>query len=385
MKVALFTGNYNYVREGANQALNRLVGFLEQKCGHQVRVYSPTTATPAFEPSGTLVSVPSIALPIRSEFRLARGLPSSIRQDVTAFEPDTFHVATPDVLGTRAVTMGRDLHIPVVASLHTLFETYLEHHRLGWLRAAVEAHLRRFYRRCDHVLAPTPALVAHVRRIRDDWGATLWSRGVDRTLFYPGRRDLDWRRKLGIGDDEVIVLFLGRLVLEKGVEKYASVLRGLKSRGAPVRPLIVGEGPARGVLQALPGSIMTGHLDGTALARAVASADILLHVSRTEAFGNVMLEAMASGLAVVAVESGAGSTMIVNGLNGVICGPGEADCAGAILELIANPSERERLGSAAAVASEAYSWDAASRSVAETYERLLRSRSRLVTRAGGSV
>jgi phosphatidylinositol alpha 1,6-mannosyltransferase len=381
VKVALFTGNYNYVREGANQALNRLVSFLEQRCGHRVRVYSPTTSTPAFEPSGTLISVPSIALPLRSEFRLAKGLPSSIRKDVSAFEPDIFHVATPDVLGTRAVTMGRELRVPVVASLHTLFETYLEHYRLGWLRPAVEAHLRRFYRRSDHVLAPTPALVAHVRRIRDDWAASLWSRGVDRTVFHPGRRDLDWRRGLGIADDEVVVLFLGRLVLEKGVEKYASVLRSLKARGAPVRSLIVGEGPARGLLQALPGSILTGHLDGPALARAVASADILLHVSQTEAFGNVMLEAMASGVAVVAVDSGAGSTMIVNGLTGVICGSAEADCATAIMELVANPSERDRLGSAAAVASEAYSWDSASRSVAETYERLLRSRSRSITRA----
>jgi glycosyltransferase involved in cell wall biosynthesis len=217
--------------------------------------------------------------------------------------------------------------------------------------------------------------------MRDDWAASLWSRGVDRTLFHAGRRDLDWRRGLGIADDEVVVLFLGRLVLEKGVQKYASVLRALKSRGVAVRPLIVGEGPARGVLQALPGSVMTGHLDGPALARAVASADILLHVSQTEAFGNVMLEAMASGLAVVAVESGAGSTMIVDGRTGVICGPGEADCTTAILELIANPAERQRLGSAAELASEAYSWDSASRSVAETYERLLRSRTRSITRA----
>src|SRR5689334_18109160 len=99
MRIALFTGNYNYVREGANQALNRLVDHLERRRGAQVRVYSPVTDTPAFEPAGMLVPVRSIALPVRSEFRLALGLPRNVRQDLAAFAPDLVHVATPDILG----------------------------------------------------------------------------------------------------------------------------------------------------------------------------------------------------------------------------------------------------------------------------------------------
>ena len=108
MRVALFSGNYNYLREGANQALNRLAGHLERE-GHAVRVYSPVTDTPAFEPQGELVAVPSIALPVRGEFRLARGLPAQIRKDIRRFSPDLVHVSTPDVLGTRAQSFAKRL------------------------------------------------------------------------------------------------------------------------------------------------------------------------------------------------------------------------------------------------------------------------------------
>ncbi|HZB69546.1 MAG TPA: glycosyltransferase, partial [Sphingomicrobium sp.] len=217
MRVALFSGNYNYLREGANQALNRLVRFLEEEEGHSVRVYSPVTDTPAFEPAGTLISVPSIALPVRSEFRLALGLPRAIRDDLRRFSPDIVHLSTPDILGTRALTFARRLGVPVVASQHTRFETYLEHYRLGWARPPVEAHLRRFYRRCDHVLAPTPALVEAMKVLRGDDRVSLWSRGVDRTLFDPARRDDEWRRSNGWSDADVVVLFFGRLVAEKGI------------------------------------------------------------------------------------------------------------------------------------------------------------------------
>jgi glycosyltransferase involved in cell wall biosynthesis len=156
MRVALFSGNYNYLRDGANQALNRLAGYLV-RCGHDVRAYSPVTDTPAFEPQGELVAVPSIPFPFRTEFRLALGLPRETREDVRRFAPDIIHVSVPDFLGTRAETFALQLGIPVVTSLHTRFETYFSYYGLGILRPPAEWHLRRFYRRCDHVLAPDPS------------------------------------------------------------------------------------------------------------------------------------------------------------------------------------------------------------------------------------
>ena len=125
LRVAIFSGNYNYVRDGANQALNRLVGYL-MKCGVQVRIYSPTTDTPDFEPTGDLVSVASLPVPFgRGEYRMARGLTRAARRDLARFRPNIVHVAAPDLLGHRAISWARARGIPVLASMHTRFETYL--------------------------------------------------------------------------------------------------------------------------------------------------------------------------------------------------------------------------------------------------------------------
>ena len=126
LRIALFSGNYNYVRDGANQALNRLVGFLLRK-GAQVRVYSPTTSTPAFPPTGDLVSVPSLPIPGRSEYQLACLLSARVRRDLEAFAPNLVHVAAPDIVAHRAVTWARKRGIPVVSSVHTRFDTYLQY------------------------------------------------------------------------------------------------------------------------------------------------------------------------------------------------------------------------------------------------------------------
>lgn len=312
MRVALFSGNYNYVREGANQALNRLVGYLE-RAGHQVRVYSPVTDTPAFEPAGTLISVPSVTLPVRSEFQLALGLPRAIRRDIAAFAPDLIHVSTPDILCTRVQSFAKRLSIPVVASLHTLFETYPAYYGVGWIRPAIEMHLRRFYRRSDMVLVPTTRLASEMMVTRGDDRVRVWSRGIDRDLFNPTRRDPAWRRRHGWADDDVVILFLGRLVAEKGVDHFVATVRRLQAAGHKVRALVVGAGPAAPAFEAIPGAVLTGHLDGIDLAMAVASADVMLTPSITETFGNVLLEAMASGRAVVSADAPSARSLLEDG------------------------------------------------------------------------
>jgi phosphatidylinositol alpha 1,6-mannosyltransferase len=367
LRVALFSGNYNYLREGANQALNKLVGYLE-RAGHTVRVYSPVTDTPAFRPEGTLVPIPSINLPVRNEFRLALGIPAAIRSDVERFSPDLVHVSTPDILCTRAETLAKRLRVPVVASMHTRFETYFDYYGAGWLRPLAEAHLRRFYGRADCVLAPTPGLVDEMKRLRGDNSVALWSRGVDRDLFSPARRDLQWRREQGWADDDPVVLFLGRLVVEKGVDRFAEVIRLLREHGHKVRPVVVGAGPADDRLRSLEGATLTGHLQGPDLARAIASADIMISPSTTEAFGNVVLEAMASGVAVISADAPSARALIEQGETGVLCDPGRPDAyEAAAAHLIESPAERRRIGAAARAASAAYSWDSASQAAEATY------------------
>ena len=370
MRIALFSGNYNYLKEGANQALNRLVHYLGEQAGHIVRVYSPVTDTPAFEPAGTLIPVASVRLPIRGEFRLALGLPRATRRDLDSFAPDLVHVSTPDILGTRAQTFAKRRGVPVVASLHTRFESYLGYYGLDWARPAVESHLRRFYRRSNHVFAPTPSLVAEMKAIRGDTQASVWSRGVDRAVFNPGRRDPAWRRAQGLADDEVAILFFGRLVLEKGVATFAAVVDALQKRGLGVRPLIVGHGPAMAAFNQLSGVVATGHLQGQALARAVASADLMLTPSVTETFGNVVLEAMAAGLPVVSADAPSARALIEDGSTGFLCAALDvAQYANRAEVLIGSSDVRRRMGAAAAEASCAFTWDAASASVERVYQR----------------
>lgn len=316
LRLALFSGNYNYTRDGSNQALNRLAAYLIG-AGAQVRVYSPTTDTPAFEPAGQLVSAPSVAIPGRAEYRLALGLTRALRADLDRFQPTAIHLSAPDLLGAQAGRWGRKQGLPVVASLHTRFETYLSYYGLDWLRPSAERYLDRFYRGCDRVLAPNAPIADLLRQQGLGERVRVWGRGVDRERFSPARRDTAWRRSRGVADHEVVVAFLGRLVMEKGLDVLSETM--VRLRGQPIRPLIIGDGPARAFLEAkLPEAIFTGHLDGEALGRAVSSADVLFNPSLTEAFGNASLEGMAAGLAVLCPRAPSTSALITGGLDGVL-------------------------------------------------------------------
>lgn len=368
LRLALFSGNYNCIRDGANKALNRLVAHLIDR-GAAVRVYSPTAPVPAFEPAGDLVSVPSLAIPGRPEYRLATGLPRAIRADIERFAPTAFHLSAPDILGTRAQTFARRLGVPVVASLHTRFETYFSYYGLGFLRPLAERHLRRFYRRSDVVLAPNRPIAEELCTAGWSGNVRIWGRGVDRHLFNSGRRDLEWRRAHGFAEDDTVILFFGRLVVEKGLDKFEAAVRLLRAEGRDVRPLIVGEGPAaQSFAGQMDNAVFTGHLEGAELARAVASADILVNPSVTEAFGNVNLEAMAAGLAVVSADVASAQALIEHGRTGLLVEPGDpAAYAREVARLIDDPELRTALGSAAAKAAESYDWTAILDEVIETY------------------
>ena len=369
LRLALFSGNYNYTRDGSNQALNRLSAYLISQ-GAEVRVYSPTTDTPAFAPAGELVSAPSVAIPGRGEYRLALGLSRALRADLADFRPTAVHLSAPDLLGAQAGKWGRRMGLPVVASLHTRFETYLAYYGLDWLRPSVERYLDRFYGDCDRVLAPNAPIAELLREKGLGERVRVWGRGVDRDRFSPARRDMDWRRSLGVTDNEIVVAFLGRLVMEKGLDVLCETLARL--RGGPIRPLIIGEGPARAfVEERLPEAILTGHLDGADLGRAVSSADILFNPSLTEAFGNASLEGMAAGLAVVCPRAPSTNALIADGRDGVLTESRDAEgYAAAIDSLISEPLRRVRLGRAARQSSARYDWNTICAEVLAVYREL---------------
>jgi glycosyltransferase involved in cell wall biosynthesis len=378
LRIALFSGNYNYVRDGANQALNRLVAYLLRQ-GAKVRVYSPTTGTPAFEPAGDLVSLPSISIPGRAEYRLSTGLPSSVRADLAEFRPNIVHISSPDIAAHRAVTWARHRKIPVVASVHTRFETYLTYYNLEFFEPLVRAIMRRIYRRCDALLVPAQSTAAVLRAQRMNKLIYMWTRGVDRQQFNPERRDMEWRRSLGIADHELAVMFLGRLVLEKGLDVFAETVDLLVQRNVPHRPLVIGDGPARGWFeQHMPTGIFVGQQVGADLARAVASSDVFLNPSVTEAFGNVTLEAMACGLPVVAAAATGATNLVRDGETGVLVEPGDVEGFAEALETYArNPDLRRKHGEAGLDYARTQDWDEINGAVLKTYLRVIERRERI--------
>jgi phosphatidylinositol alpha 1,6-mannosyltransferase len=368
----LFSGNYNYVRDGANQALKRLVAYFEAQ-GHKVRVYSPTSPTPAFPPAGTLISVPSISFPGRGDYRLARGLPESLKRDIRAFAPDIFHLSAPDPLGHSAKKLARAMGVPVVASVHTRFETYLEYYGLGWVRPAGEALLRRFYAGLDEVFVTSEGFGDVLRAQGLIGHSAVWSRGVDKLRFSPAKRSLAWRRELGIGDTEVVIGFVGRLVLEKGLDTIAATVAELERRGVPHRLLVVGDGPARARFEGqVPNAIFTGFLDGENLARAYASIDMLLNPSTTETFGNINLEANASGVPVVAAIATGSSCLIDDGVNGRLVPADDIPAfADALTLYLTDPAARAAAGAEGLKQAERFDWDRINDAVLQRYREII--------------
>ena len=377
LRIALFSGNYNYVRDGANQALNRLVGYLLRQ-GAKVRVYSPTVEKPAFEPTGDLVSLPSVPIPGRPEYRVPVGLPGAIRRDLAAFDPNVVHISSPDVSAHRAVSWARARNLPAVASVHTRFETYLTYYHLQLFEPMLRAGLRRLYARCDALLVPAESTAAVLRAQRMNRNIHIWSRGVDRDQFNPGRRDMEWRRGLGIGDDELAVAFLGRLVLEKGLDVFAAVIKELRRRGVPHHPLVIGQGPARQWFeQHMPSGVFVGHQVGSDLGRALASADVFLNPSVTEAFGNVTLEAMASGIPVVAAVATGTTSIVRDGETGIMTDACDIAAFADALEAYArDPELRHRHGDAGLAYARTQDWDEINGSVLRVYEHVIERRRR---------
>ncbi|KLE33871.1 glycosyltransferase family 4 protein [Aurantiacibacter luteus] len=377
LRVALFSGNYNYVRDGANQALNRLVDYLLRQ-GATVRVYAPTVDKPAFEPAGELIGVPSVAIPGRGEYRFPLGFNAAVRRDLEAFRPDIVHVSSPDPTGHAAVTWARRHGLPILGSVHTRFETYPRYYGCAFAEPWAVAILRRFYRRTDALVAPSESMADVLREqgMHEDIG--IWARGVDRAIFDPARRDMAWRREHGIADDEVAVGFLGRLVLEKGIDVFTETMAELRRRGIAHKVLVVGEGPAHGFFaERCPEAAFVGFQSGADLARAVASMDLLLNPSVTETFGNVTLEAMASGLPVVAARATGSTSLVSDGITGRLIAPGDAGAfADAVAAYIRDPALREAHGRAGELRSRDFAWDAINKVVADTYLRLIEERGR---------
>jgi glycosyltransferase involved in cell wall biosynthesis len=374
LKIALVTSSYNYISDGVALTLNRLVAHLERQ-GVEVLVVAPVGKVPAFIHDGTVIPVPSVALPSRPEYRLALGFSRQVARRLRAFQPDIIHIAlAPDFLGYAALRFAKSQKIPVVASYHTRYETYLKHYwYVAGLSGLLRLYLRRAYGACREVYVPTQSMVDALLADGFRNNFRLWPRGVDESRFHPAKRSSLWRARYGIGESEIVVIYISRLVREKQLTTLVASLRLLEARGIIHRSVIVGDGPEGALLKRqLPHAVFTGFLDGEELAQAYASSDIFLFPSETETFGNVTLEAMASGLPCVCADATGSRSLVVRGHTGYLAGPGRApEFADHIEKLARDPALRRRIGAAARERSLGFSWDETMARIHTYYKSLL--------------
>ena len=363
LRVALVTSSYNYIADGVALTLNRLVGYLQSQ-GVQVLVFTPTADKPAFAYQGTVVPVPSIPLPGRPEYRLAFGMAGTVQRQLLDFAPDIIHIGVPDLLGHAALALAHRNGIVAVASYHTRYETYLRHYwYLAPFQKPLTGMLRRFYGGCREVYVPSDsmrdALLAD--GLRDNFKP--WPRGIDTAFFSPHKRSKAWRARLGIDTDTPVILHVSRLVREKRLDTLTAALSRI---AVPHVSVIVGDGPDQGaVAGALPHAIFTGFLSGEDLAAAYASSDIFVFPSDSESFGNVTLEAMASGLPCVCADATGSRSLVVPGQTGFLASADDAKAFARHLTVLAQDSAlRRRMGDAARARALTFSWE-------ETLARML--------------
>jgi glycosyltransferase involved in cell wall biosynthesis len=318
LRVVLTTGNYNYIKDGVSLTLNRLVAWLEAH-DVEVLVIAPVADEPAMEHSGRLLPVPSFSIPTRKEYRIGLRLSRALKQEIERFNPHLFHLAVPDITGHSALKLAEQMSVPAVSSFHTRYDGYLKYYRLGALEGWFRNILKAFYARCEHLYVPSQSMIDELAGQGIASNMRLWTRGVDHHRFDPQHRSLEWRRARSIADDELVIAYAGRLVAEKNMALMARVFTALKAHAPAHRTILLGDGPEAGWMrEALPDTIFAGFLHGDDLATGYASSDIFFFPSVTETFGNVTLEAMASGLPPVVVDATGSRSLVRHGETGFV-------------------------------------------------------------------
>ena len=360
LHIAVVTETYPPEVNGVAMTLGRMVQGLLAR-GHRVSLTRPRQHAQDAPASSMQHSITLVrGLPIPGYAGLKFGLPAHrlFRRQWRADPPDVVQVVTEGPLGASAIAAARELGIPVVSEFHTNFHAYSRHYGFGWLAGLVAAHLRRLHNRSRMTLVPSHQLGVDLVR-KGYRGICVVSRGVDTTLFNPARRSAALRAAWNAGDSDLVVAHVGRLAPEKNLPLVLSTFAAIRGYAPGARLLLVGDGPSRKKLeQQHPDCIFAGMRHGEDLAAHYASADLFLFPSMTETYGNVTLEALASGLPVVAYRLAAAAELIRPGNNGMLAEPGASDhFVRVALDLLTRPGVRQRCAEAAPQSVAALDWE----------------------------
>ena len=360
LRIAVVTETYPPEVNGVAMSLARVVDGMHRR-HHDVQLVRPRQhRLDAAAPRERLDEVLTGSWPIPAYPHLRMGTPSTGAL-VRLWErrrPDVIHVATEGPLGWSALQAARRLRLPVTSDFRTNFHAYGRHYRLGWLARPIMAYLRRFHNRADATMVPTEALRAQLAAGGFE-RLSVVARGVDTRLFHPDRRSAALRATWGADERTLVLGYVGRLAAEKNLDAVLDAHAALREVLGTVRMVVVGDGPLRAELaRRCPDAVFAGQRKGEDLAAHYASLDAFLFPSLTETFGNVTLEAMASGLAVVAHDTAAAGQLIHSGVNGLLAeGSAVTSFVRAALVLAAAPDRVALFGARARASVESLDWD----------------------------
>jgi glycosyltransferase involved in cell wall biosynthesis len=377
MKVALFTDTFLPQVNGVSLTLARLAEFLESK-GVSVRIFAPKTKAGGDDFfAGHLHRFASFPFFLYPDCRIAVPNLLSIGRVMRADPPDLIHVATPFNMGLAGLWYSKTMNIPLIASHHTHFERYLPYYKLEFLSGWIWKYLRWFHETCHVVLVPSSETKMQLMD-RGFPQVDVWSRGVDTRLFHPQKKSWYFREKYEI-EEKFLCLYVGRLAPEKDLDVLTEIIRRMpEPHASQIHWMIVWDGPMMNELKSarLPRTTLAGKLSGEDLAEAYASADLFVFPSSTETFGNVVLEALASGTPAIGADSGGVREIIRDGQTGMLCPPRSAeDFIHAVIRLLTEPGLLGEMSRHARRYALTRSWDSVMQTVIHHYEEAVRLRS----------
>jgi glycosyltransferase involved in cell wall biosynthesis len=359
LAIAIVTETYLPEINGVAMTLGRLIEGLKKQ-GHSIQLIRPRQSaedTPQTSKRFSETLVRGIPIPRYSGLQF--GLPAGRRLHAMWRKnpPDIVHVVTEGPLGMSAVGAARKLGLPMTSSFHTNFHRYSKHYGFGWMRGVIAGHLRKLHNRTAATFVPTQALAAELGA---DGFANLrvMARGVDTKLFSPLHRSNDLRQAWGLNENDLAVLYVGRLAAEKNLRVVVTAFEAIAARRPDAKLVFVGDGPMADKLrQQCPKAVFCGSRRGEDLAAHYASGDLFLFPSLTETFGNVTTEALASGLGVVAFAHAAAAEVINNEHNGVTVAAGDDSAyVEAATALATHPERLNEVRSNAAPSMQHFDW-----------------------------
>jgi glycosyltransferase involved in cell wall biosynthesis len=372
MRVAMVTETYPPEINGVAMTMGRIVAGL-QAHGHTVQLIRPRQHPddrPAEQPLFEEVLQRGVPIPRYDALKLGLPAKQALMRLWAKLRPDIVHVVTEGPLGWSALAAASKLKLPVSTDFHTNFHSYSAHYGVGWLKTPITAYLRKFHNKALSTLVPTESLQRELAALGFR-NLEVVARGVDTALFHPQRRSVALRQDWGVKADAPVAISVGRLAPEKNLSLVLRAYRLMRELQPRLRLVLVGDGPERARLaRDNPDVIFAGMRIGEDLAAHYASGDVFLFPSMTETFGNVTVEAMASGLAVVAYDYAAAQQHIRHGENGVLVPFGAADdYVQAAAALINDAARIKALGGQARMTTEKLDWSCI---VAEFEQTLLR-------------